>query len=53
LRAFSLERAAECLRIFLKRFQPDLSVQSRVGRLQATYQRPANIGHVCISLGLV
>jgi hypothetical protein len=52
LRVFSLERAAECFGISLERFQPDFPVQGSVSRLQATYLRAANIGHVCIS-GLV
>jgi hypothetical protein len=53
LRVFFLERAAESLGIFLESFEPDLSVQSCVSRLQATYLRAANIGHDCTSLGLV
>jgi hypothetical protein len=53
LRVFFLERAAESLGIFLESFQPYLSVQGSVSRLQATYLRAANIGHDCTSLDFV
>jgi len=53
LRVFFVERAAESLGIFLESFQPYLSVQAGVSKLQATYLRASNIGHDYTSLGLV
>jgi len=53
LRVFFLKRAAESLGIFLESFQPYLSVQAGVSKLQAPYLRAANIGHDYTSLGLV
>jgi hypothetical protein len=53
LRVFFLERAAESLGIFLESFQPYLSVQTGVSKLQATYLRAANTGHDYTSLRFV
>src|SRR6266487_3867061 len=51
LRVFLLKRAAECFGTYPKTFQPDLSVQGSIRRLQAADLQAAISGHVCISLG--